>query len=80
VKASTEYITPGDRRKRVMKVLKLRGWTRYKLAQIIGVQFEQVEGYMKSRNPQLDTLKKLASALGVPITFLILKDYRKESK
>ena len=60
--------------KTVLRVLReKRGWSQVKLAtaaKVTGAYIAQIETG-KKKNPSLDVLKRLARALGVPVTELL---------
>lgn len=53
----------------VVRLCKEKGWTRRKLAKTLGMQ-EAVLSRVLSGNPQLNTLERIATALGVPVRAL----------
>lgn len=63
---------------RIKEILKQRGVTQKGLAEKIGVSVISISRIAKGeQNPSLDTLQKIADALGVPLTELFAGEREK---
>ena len=73
--AKRKFLTPHARQKRIQLALDNKGWTWYHLSKVMGRSLNSVQKSFfgcneASHNPNLETLKLVATALGLTIGFL----------
>lgn len=56
----------------IRKYRKEKGWTQKQLGEMCGINESNIRKYeLGTQNPKIDTLKKISSALGMDVFFLI---------